>query len=138
MGAYEDKLANVVALGNDVWVAEYRFRDNSDANRAASMVAHHVPEIVQLARSGKADMVVGDFDGRSQLFFGGLIDDDVVDRAHRALLICGGTLEAARRPPESKLKLTAQGTEGGEAPVYSPSGTEAYASPARPWWKFWG
>ena len=145
MGTYEDKLARVIALGVNVWVAEYRFAKNLDANGAALAVAHHVPRLVELAKAGKADMVVADFDDQSWLFFGGELDDDIVASAHRAVIAFGGIFDVARRPPDSALTLTAQGVkdprESGMVTAETldrsaRSGGYAYET-AKPWWKFW-
>jgi hypothetical protein len=118
VSVYQDKLRQLVTtLGDNAWVAEYEFANIDQATQAGHFVVERIPELRTLAASLEADLVVADFAGGSRLFFGGLLSDETVSAAHRAVLDQGGSFCVAHQPPHSTLILTPSGVDAGTAPT---------------------
>ncbi|MGQ0587932.1 MAG: hypothetical protein ACT4N8_00190 [Sphingosinicella sp.] len=90
MTSYRGQIEGILSLGPNIWSAEYKFGDQDRAAAAAQIVSAGVPEIVRLAQSKQANMVVGEFDDAYLLFVGGLMSNEAFAVAHTFVTSAGG------------------------------------------------
>jgi len=131
---YEAVLESIRSLGRQAVCAQYRFTSVAAAQDAAGQVVDSLPDLVTLARAGKAKIGSVRLNDAVVLIVGGLLTPDLLSSAHQIVLRSGGTFHAAAVPDGFGLII---GPAGVEALGTLPRPSGSVSSTARPWWKFW-